>query len=186
MDSATRSRPVGSAKYTSLKKCPQCTNLKTRDQFYRDRGNPDGLDRLCKPHRIKATSRYHKNNRDKQRIWSAKNRIKNKVIFKVTGKPPKKHPRKRICPKCTHKRFDVEFQVNSLRSSGRDSWCIYCVAPYRRWKSRRWYNSSKGYVKNIRDPQRRLRIAQSPYLHGRELAMHRLRSGFYELRVKNL
>jgi hypothetical protein len=172
--------------YIRLKKCARCDHPKPITEFYRVKCNPDGYDRYCKVHRIACTTRYHKRNRDKQASWSAVNRAKNKAHFQIHGAAPKKHPRKRICPKCKQPRFDVEFQINKQRSSGRESWCRYCRGPRARSRAKRFYNGNRDYVRLIRDPKRWKKIAESPFLHGIELEKERLRQVGWKLRSKGL
>lgn len=184
---AQQQRVIGlQATDVRLKQCPRCDAPKPITDFYRVRCNPDGYDRYCKVHRIEATSSYHARNKDKQRKWSAINRARNKACFEETGHSPKRHPRKRECPRCGVKRLAEEFPVNKLRSSGRESWCKYCLGPRRRSRAKRWYNGSKDFVNLIRDPLRRKMVASSPYLHGRELDLHRVRHAAYILRSLNL
>lgn len=179
-DSTSGVKPV------RLKKCFRCDKPKPTTEFFKCRSNPDGLDRFCKKHRVQLTSRYHKQNKDKHNLSSALNRAKNKTFFQVHGHPPVKHPKKKVCPKCKQPRFAEEFQINKQRSSGRDSWCRYCIGPRRRSSARRWYNGNTEYVRLIRDPLRWQKISQNPFLHGRELDKQRMRQASWRLRIKAL
>ena len=171
-----------------MKKCSKCDAPKTIDQFYKVKGNSDGYDNYCKVHRVEATSAYHARNKDKQRGWSAKNREKNKAFHEEHGKPPKTHPKKRICPKCRQPRLREEFRVNRTRSSGRDSWCVYCYAPIMRLRARRWYRAdiNRQYVNQIRDPLRRQKVKANPHLHNISIEQGRIREARYKLRQKGL
>lgn len=172
--------------HVRLKQCPRCDKPKPITDFYRVRCNPDGYDIYCKKHRVELTSAYHARNKDKQRKWSAINRARNKAFFDENGRPPKRHPRKRVCPRCGNKRLAEEFPVNKLRSSGRESWCVYCLGPRRRFRAKRHYNGNRGFYNLIKDPQRRRKVALSPFLSEQQLTKHRIRQARYELKKKNL
>lgn len=103
------------------KKCPDCGELKSRDDFYRNKSAHDGLTSYCKP------------------CWAVRSRAQRDKTKTATVESPQE----KKCPSCGETKPRSEFRADRTKADHLTSACSACISQ----RSRDYYQRNRDRVR---------------------------------------